>query len=59
MPVILDDDDLETWMAGDPKRAAKLMKPFPPEKMTMFPVSTFVNYARNQGGQCIDAAEVA
>jgi len=59
MPVILDDDDLETWMGGDAKVAAKLMRPFDPERMKVYPVSTFVNNARNQGEKCIEPAEVA
>ena len=59
MPVILDDADIETWLSGDVKAASKLMKPFPPEQMHMFPVSTFLNNARNQGERCIELADVA
>jgi putative SOS response-associated peptidase YedK len=59
MPVILDDADVETWLSGDVKVASKLMKPFPSERMMMFPVSTFVNNARNRGEQCIEPADVA
>jgi len=57
MPVILDDADVETWLKGDPKDAAKLMKPFAAKRMTMYPVSTYVNNARNQGEKCIEQDE--
>jgi putative SOS response-associated peptidase YedK len=30
------------------------MKPFPANRMKMYPVSTFVNNARNQGEKCIE-----
>ena len=49
MPVILDDADVGTWLSGDAKDAAKLMKPFAAERSSMYPVSTYVNNARNEG----------
>lgn len=33
MPVILDPDDYETWLTGTPEDAAKLMRPYPAERM--------------------------
>jgi putative SOS response-associated peptidase YedK len=54
MPVILDDSNVGTWLSGDPKDAAKLMKPFDVERSAMYPVSTYVNNARNEGVNCIE-----
>jgi SOS response associated peptidase (SRAP) len=57
MPVILEDDDVWTWLSGDPKEAAKLMKPFSAKRSVMYPVSTYVNNARNEGVKCIETIE--
>src|SRR6185436_18621279 len=45
MPVIIADDDLDCWLHGTPKDAAKLLKPFMAEPMKMYAVSKFVNNA--------------
>ena len=39
MPVILDPDDYETWLTADWKHAKALQKPFPAEKMEIYPES--------------------
>jgi putative SOS response-associated peptidase YedK len=31
-----------------------LLRPFPPEGMVAYPVSTFVNAPRNEGPQCVE-----
>lgn len=33
MPVILDREDYETWLHGEPAQAAELLRPYPAEKM--------------------------
>lgn len=33
MPVILDQEDYETWLNGDPDQAMKLLRPYPAQKM--------------------------
>ena len=54
MPVILPDDEYDRWL--DPKcdDPSKLLKPYPAEEMTAFPVSTLVNSPRNESAACID-----
>lgn len=53
MPVILAPDDCRHWLApGPPPR--DLLAPFPVDQMTMTPVSTLVNNARNEGPRCIE-----
>jgi putative SOS response-associated peptidase YedK len=53
MPVILDDEDYDDWLAGEQIP----LVPFPPDRMTARPVSTFVNNARNQGPACVESRE--
>ena len=45
MPVIIAPDDYDRWLTGDP---AELLRPYPPEKMEAFPVSTLVNSPKNE-----------
>lgn len=54
MPVILQDDEYDRWL--DPKcdDPSKLLKSYPAEEMTAFPVSTLVNSPRNESAACID-----
>ena len=49
MPVILDAEDYDGWLAGEDIP----LIPFPPERMTARPISTYVNNARNEGPECI------
>ncbi len=56
MPVILPPDAYDTWLAiGEVERGAlqSLLKPYPAEEMTAFPVSTLVNSPANDLPQCI------
>jgi putative SOS response-associated peptidase YedK len=55
MPVILDPKDYEIWL--DPNlnridRLTSLLKPYPPEAMTAYPVSSNVNSPKNGNGEC-------
>ena len=56
MPVILAPDDFERWL--DPRvtqadDVVPLLAPFPPDAMTVYPVSTLVNNARVDEPRCI------
>lgn len=55
MPVILRKEDYELWLdpaMTDPARVQGLLKPFDPELMKKYPVSTYVNSANNEGAEC-------
>src|SRR5271167_711331 len=61
MPVILATDDYDLWL--DPEFVGKekllsLLRPFAPDEMTAYPVSTAVNSPKNQGEQCIEPLAV-
>lgn len=56
MPVILAPEDFDRWL--DPRvtqadEVLPLLEPFPPEAMTVYPVSTLVNNARVDEPRCI------
>ena len=51
MPVILDADDYDAWLAGDEIP----LVPFDSERMTARPISTTINNVKNQGPQCVEA----
>jgi putative SOS response-associated peptidase YedK len=53
MPVILDSEDYDAWLAGEQIP----LVPYPAERMTMRPVSTWVNNVRTQGPECIAPRE--
>ena len=50
IPVILDEDDYDTWLAGEEIP----LVPFDSEQMTARPISTTINNVRNQGPQCVE-----
>jgi putative SOS response-associated peptidase YedK len=55
MPVILKPEDEPVWLApyvNEPKTVLPLLKPFPPERMDLYPVSQTVNKATNKGPEC-------
>ena len=61
MPVILDTKDYAAWL--DPAFQHvdilnALLRPFPAEHMTAFPVSTLVNNPRHDAPQCLEPASV-
>lgn len=60
MPVILPPKDYDTWLDPgnyDTNTLRKLLRPYPPSKMDLYPVSTAVNNARNQGPELIEEAK--
>ena len=57
MPVILAPDTYESWLdtnQQDATIAARLLRPYPADKMAAWPVSTYVNKAGNEGERCIE-----
>lgn len=57
MPVIVAPDDWNAWLEPDTKdtRALRsLLKPYPPEDMAVWPVSTLVNNPRNDVKECLE-----
>jgi len=56
MPVIVPPEEFERWL--DPSRdAADLLKPFPAERLAMYPVSRMVNSARIDVPECAKPVE--
>jgi putative SOS response-associated peptidase YedK len=53
MPVIVAPDDYETWLTGNPDDAGKLLRPFPPDDMAFYRVTTRVNNVRNDDAECV------
>jgi putative SOS response-associated peptidase YedK len=56
MPVILAEGDYGAWLDPtnqDCESLRYLFEPFPADQMTVRPVSTFVNNARNEGPECV------
>jgi len=55
MPVILDGENLNTWLDNNRpvEEALSLLKPFE-KKMLAYPVSAFVNNVRNNSPRCIE-----
>jgi len=56
MPVILAAEDHSRWLdprVTQPEAVLPLLRPFPPEAMTVYPVSTLVNNARSDEPRCI------
>jgi putative SOS response-associated peptidase YedK len=56
MPVILPDEEYARWL--DPKNEdvdelQELLRPYSPEEMAAFPITTFVDSTRNDGPECI------
>ncbi|MCX6362351.1 MAG: SOS response-associated peptidase [Armatimonadetes bacterium] len=60
MPAILREWDEDLWMTPGFVPAARVMPaltPMPEELMSMEPVSTYVNSARNEGPECLRPAD--
>ena len=56
MPVILDQKDYDQWLdpaPQSPEILLPLIKPFPADKMSAYPVSTLVNKPSNDRPECI------
>jgi len=60
MPVILPREHFDQWLdpaEQDSKQLEPLLEPCPPEWMTAYPVSTYVNRNSNEGPRCIERLE--
>ncbi len=58
MPVILDPKDYELWLDPEVKKSEllqPLLRPYPTEEMTAFPVSKAVNKPSNDTAECINS----
>ncbi|MEM6260499.1 MAG: SOS response-associated peptidase [Planctomycetota bacterium] len=56
MPAILPPKAFDAWLdidQQDASTAVRLLKPYPAEQMSAWPVSTYVNKAGNEGEGCI------
>ena len=55
MPVIIEPEDFDLWLQPepDPEQGLHLLRPYPAEKMSAYPVSTLVNNPRNDAPDCI------
>ena len=57
MPVILSPDSFDQWLdpnRQDSKQLEPLLVPCPPDLMTAYPVSTYVNKSGREGPRCIE-----
>ena len=60
MPVILSPNDYDLWLEPDFHGQGKLLemlKPYPAEEMTAYPVSTVVNNPRNEMKECVEVVK--
>lgn len=58
MPVILDPKDYDLWLdptVQKPEPLKQLLRPYPPEAMTSYAVSTQVNNPANNSVECINS----
>ena len=57
MPLIIQPSDYGAWLDASNPDAHRLLKPFPSEQMSYFPVSTRVNSVRNDDAECLAPVE--
>ena len=53
MPAILDPDDYEAWLNGQ-EGASELLRSFPADLMKVWPISTRVNFVRNDDEELLE-----
>jgi putative SOS response-associated peptidase YedK len=61
MPVILHPDDYELWLGGSAREldlVKEMLRPYPAEEMTGYPVGLSVNSSSSQGARLIERAAV-
>lgn len=59
MPVIIGPEHWGTWLGEEPCDPAALLQPFPPERMTMWPVSKRVGSVKNNDPALTDRVNLA
>ena len=60
MPVVIPPESFDIWLdpaVKDVGRLSKLLRPFHPDEMTAYPVSTLVNNVRNDSAGCVEPQE--
>src|SRR5215212_449460 len=58
MPVVIGPDDRDRWLNGeDPQELQQLLRPYPSELMTMWPVSMRVNSPKNDDPDLLDRVD--
>ncbi len=59
MPVVLTPGDYDRWLAPGDGGAdlQSLLRPYPPEEMSAYPVSTYVNKPQNDDPSCLEPVE--
>jgi len=60
MPVIIAPESYGRWLDPenrDPESLADLLVPYPPERMSAYPVSTYVNKPDNEGPECVQPVD--
>lgn len=61
MPVILHPEDYELWLGGNAREldlVKEMLRTYPAEEMTGYPVGTSVNSPRSQGARLVERAAV-
>jgi putative SOS response-associated peptidase YedK len=53
MPAILPPGDYPAWLDASHAQAQHLLKPFPPERMEVYPVNPRVNNTKNDDAACM------
>ena len=54
MPLLVSPEDAPRWLDRDVQDVTDLLRPYPAEEMTAYPVSTRVNKADNDGPELIE-----
>jgi len=57
MPVVIPPECFDIWLDPAEKdigRLSKLLRPFHPDEMTAYPISTLVNNAKQDSAKCIE-----
>ncbi len=60
MPVIVEPGDYDLWLETEPDRTgalARLMRPYSGDRLTAFPISTWVNNPKNDDARCVEPIE--
>jgi putative SOS response-associated peptidase YedK len=58
MPVIIGPKNWAAWLGEEPSEPTGLLKPFPPERMTLWPVSKRVGNVKNNDPALTDPVTV-
>ncbi len=56
MPVIIDEDNYDSWLGpgeNHPEKLKSLYRPYPSEPLICYPVSTLVNSPKNEGPELL------